>query len=286
MNTADITPQGKISKMLHIALVSVIVIVPVILVCVIYVYPFLRSFESSLRYKDALSLYNYKYAMRVYGGDILFTIYVSVLSLFFVMLIAVFVGGILVIRGNRVIEFFFKMPLFIPFVVVGHAMRTFLAPRGLLNSMLSQIGLVDMNNPPNIIFGALGIIISLTWKQMAFALLLVMAAFRSVDRSYLEAARNFGAGTFRLITGILLPLSKGSIGVAAVLIFSSFLQNFSVVMMMGNAGGSKHIMVNIYNIINYLNDMPLANALGVISYLLALGAAIIYFKEGMKKNVS
>jgi len=286
MNTADVTPQRKTSKMLHIALVSVIIIVPVILVCVIYVYPFFRSFESSLRYKDAISIYNYKYALRVYGGDILFTIYVSVLSLFFVMLIAVFVGGFLVIRGNRVIEFFFKMPLFIPFVVVGHAMRTFLAPRGLLNSMLSQIGLVNMDNPPNIIFGALGIVISLTWKQMAFALLLVMAAFRSVDRSYLEAARNFGAGTFRLITGILLPLSKGSIGVAAVLIFSSFLQNFSVVMMMGNSGGNKHIMVNIYNIINYLNDLPLANALGVISYLLALGAAIIYFKEGMKKNVS
>lgn len=43
-------------------------------------------------------------------------------------------------------------------------------------------------------------------------------------------------------------------------------------------------MVDIYHIITYLNDMPLANALGVISYVLALGAAVIYLREGMKKN--
>jgi hypothetical protein len=31
--------------------------------------------------------------------------------------------------------------------------------------------------------------------------------------------------------------------------------------------------------------MTLANALGVISYLLALGAAVIYLQEGLKKDV-
>jgi len=269
---------------LYVVLISLIVLIPVSLVCIVYIYPFLLSFASSLQYKDTLSFYNYEYAMRVYGGDILFTIYVSLLSLACVMLIAVFAGGWLVIHGNRLIEFLFKIPLFIPFVVVGHAMRTFLAPRGVLNALLSQIGLLDIENPPNMIYGALGIVIALTWKQTAFALLLIMSAFRSVDRSYFEAARNFGASTWRQITGILLPLARGSIGVVAVLIFSSFLQNFSVVMMMGNSGKNKHIMVNIYHIINYMYNMPLANALGVISYVLALGAAIIYLRQGMRKD--
>ncbi|MDR2456667.1 MAG: ABC transporter permease subunit [Deltaproteobacteria bacterium] len=271
-------------KILRLAALLAIVLTPVALVCVEYVYPFLSSLGSSLRYKGELSLYNYQYALGVYGGDIAFTIYVSLLSLILVMLIAVLAGGWMIVKGGGVIEFIFKIPLFIPFVVVGHAMRTFLAPKGLLNSMLSQIGLVDLSSPPNLIYGALGIVISLAWKQTAFALVLVMAAYRSVDRSYLEAARNFGASTWRQITGILLPLSKGSVGAASVLIFSSFLQNFSTVMMMGNPGGRKHIMVDIYHIINYLNDLPLANALGVISYLLALGSAVLYLREGMRKN--
>jgi ABC-type Fe3+ transport system permease subunit len=74
--------------------------------------------------------------------------------------------------------------------------------------------------------------------------------------------------------------------VASILIVTSFLQNFSVVMMMGNSGGAKHIMIDIYHSMTYLQDFPLANALGVISYLLALGAAVIYLKEGLKKDGS
>jgi ABC-type Fe3+ transport system permease subunit len=200
------------------------------------------------------------------------------------MTIAIFLGGYLTIKSNRIIEFLFKIPLFIPFVVVGHAMRTFLAPKGLLNSLISLTGLINMDNPPGFIYGAPGIIISLTWKQTAFALLLVMSAFRSVDYSFLEAARNFGTSTFRQIVDFLLPLSKGSLGVTSILIITSFLQNFSVVMMMGNSGKAKHLMVDIYHTITYLQDMPLANAMGVISYLFALGAAVIYMRQGLKKD--
>ena len=285
--TTDITQTLKryrTMRLFYALLGTLIVAPPVFIISVEYVYPFILSFISSVHYNGALSLHNYAYAFRIYGRDILFTIYVSVLSLVCVMFVAVFLGGYLTIKSNRIIEFLFKIPLFIPFVVVGHAMRTFLAPKGILNSLISLTGLVNMENPPNFIYGAPGIIISLTWKQMAFALLLVMSAFRSVDHSFLEAARNFGASTFRQITDFLLPLSKSSLGVASILIVTSFLQNFSVVMMMGDSGKAKHLMVDIYHTITYLQDMPLANAMGVISYLLALGAAVIYLRQGLKKD--
>ncbi len=286
MNDFEVTlHKYQRGKILYRILGCIILLPPITIILVEYVYPFLLSFLSSFEFEGGYSLGNYAYALRVYGIDILFTIYVSFLSLICVMLISIFLGGYLTIKSNKVIEFLFKIPLFIPFVVVGHAMRTFLAPKGLLNSMLSMIGLINLDDPPSFIYGAAGIVISLTWKQMAFALLLVMAAFRSVDESYLEAARNFGTSTFRQITDFLLPLCKSSLGVAAILIVTSFIQNFSVVMMMGNSGGAKHIMVDIFHAINYLNDMPLANALGVISYLLALGAAVIYLRQGLKKDV-
>ena len=263
---------------------AAVVLPPVALVCVEYVYPFLLSLQSSFQKDGRTSLENYAYALSVYGPDVLFTIYVCFLSLALVLFLSVVIGGFLTLHRNRFLEFVFKIPLFIPFVVVGHAMRTFLAPKGLLDSLLSQIGVIDINNPPNFIYGAVGIVIALTWKQLAFSLLLVMSAFQSVDRSYLEASRTLGAGTLRQIRDFLIPLSKSSIGVTAVLLLTSFLQNFSVVMMMGDSGGSKHIMVDIYSIITYLNDLPLANALGVISYLLALGPAILYLTEGMKQH--
>lgn len=264
---------------------TIIIVPAVLLVVVEYVVPFFRSLVSSFMVDNEFSVENYIVVKDQYLENIFYTIFLSVASLFFVILISIIVGGYLSIYTDKVIEFFFKIPLFIPFVVVGHAMRVFLAPKGLLNVLLAQIGLIDIENPPEIAFGAVGTIIALTWKQVAFSLLLVMGAFRSVDKSYLEAARNFGASPLKQIKDILIPLSLPTIGVSAILIFTSFLQNFSVVMMMGKGGsGPRHIMIDIYHRITYLNDLGVANALGTVSYVLALGAAIIYLKRVLKKN--
>lgn len=286
MNDSKVNVKSLDTKEFLYGLLGVIIVLPaVVLVCIEYVYPFFISFASSIEVDGVYSLENYRYVFDVYLADIFYTLFISVASLVCVLIISIIIGGYLTIHTDRVIEFFFKIPLFIPFVVVGHAMRTFLAPKGILNSILSQAGLVNLESPPDFMYGFVGTVIALTWKQMAFALLLIMAAFRSVDKSYLEAARNFGASTLRQITDILLPLSLGSIGVSAVLIFTSFLQNFSVVMMMGKGDGPQHIMIDIYHRITYLNDMGVANALGVVSYLLAMGAAIIYLRKVMGHDV-
>jgi ABC-type spermidine/putrescine transport system permease subunit I len=234
------------AKKISYGILGAIIVLPaVILVCIEYVYPFFLSFISSLKVNGVYTLKNYQYVFDVYLKDIFYTVALSGAALVCVLIISVCVGGYLTIHTNRIMEFFFKIPLFIPFVVVGHAMRTFLAPKGLLNSMLSQIGLVNLNSPPEFAYGFVGTVIALTWKQMAFALLLIMGSFRSVDKSYLEAAKNLGASTFKQIKDILLPLSIGSIGVSAILIFTSFLQNFSVVMMMGKGDGPQHLMIDI-----------------------------------------
>ncbi len=279
----DRTEQRQRTKELLYKLLGAVIVIPaVLLILTEYVYPFIQSFLVSLQVEGQFSLENYKYIFEVYGQDILYTIFVSAASLIVVLLVSIIVGGYLTLNENPFIEFMFKLPLFIPFVVVGHAMRTFLAPKGIMNSLLSLIGLVNIDAPPEYAYGPIGTIIALSWKQIAFALLLIMSAFQSVDKSYLEAARNLGASKFRQIREILLPLSFGSIAVSSVLIFTSFLQNFSVVMMMGSGTGARHIMVDIYQQINYLNNMGVANALGSVSYVLALGAAIVYLRKAAK----
>lgn len=268
------------SKELLYKLLGALIVLPaVLLILTEYVYPFIQSFLTSLQVDGQFSWENYSYIFRIYGQDILYTIFVSAASLVLVLIVSIIVGGYLSLNDNPFIEFMFKLPLFIPFVVVGHAMRTFLAPKGIVNSLLSLIGLINIDTPPEYAYGPIGTILALSWKQIAFALLLIMSAFQSVDKSYLEAARNLGASKFRQIREILLPLSFGSIAVSSVLIFTSFLQNFSVVMMMGSGEGARHIMVDIYQQINYLNNMGVANALGSVSYVLALGAAIVYLRK-------
>jgi len=199
-------------------------------------------------------------------------------SLGLVIAIAALVCGYLRIVGHRSVEFLFKVPLFVPFVVVGHGMRVLLAPRGTLNSALAQVGVVDLSDPPSIAFTWIGIVISLVWKNLALAVLLVLGAYRAVDEAFLEAARNMGASTFRQIRDILLPMSAPSLVVASAFMFTSMLASFSVPLMIGGGESPHMLMVDVYYRINYQDDLGTANALGVVSYLFAMGVAGYYLR--------
>jgi putative spermidine/putrescine transport system permease protein len=271
--------QWRAGAWLLLALPSLAIVVG------LFFMPFVRSaITSFLNDAGEFTLQNYATAYRLYAGDVLYTIFVSAVSLVLVLIIAVLVSGFVRIYGGQWVEFLFKIPLFVPYVVVGHAMRVFLAPHGLLNSGLATLGLVNLDHPPSIAYSWVGISVSLAWKNMALAILLTLGAFESVGDTFLEAARNFGAGWFRQVKDVLLPMSATSIAVAAVLIFTSMLASFSIPMMIGGGEGPQMVMIDVYYRIKQQNDLGVANALGVVSYLCASGAAIYYLRSVTKKG--
>lgn len=250
-----------------------------ILLLVVFILPFFRVLEDGLFPKGQFSTAGFAKVQQLYVGDVFYTLYISFAALAITMVCAILLGAYLRLHACRLIEFLFKIPLFIPYVVVGHAMRTFLAPHGTLNSFLSVVGLIDINNPPSLAFSAGGIIIALVWKNLAFALLLIMAPFQTVSDSHLRAAQNFGAGFFRQVTDVLVPMCKKSIMIISVLLFTSMMGSFSIPIMMGNGKGPQMLMVDLYYRITYQNDLVTANALGIISFILSLGAAWYYVRK-------
>src|SRR2546426_526518 len=192
---------------------------PLAIVVWLFFIPFLSSAHLSFLREGEWSLRNYWLVWRLYKYDVLYTLWISLVSLVLVIGIAVLLCEYLRIVGHRPVEFLFKIPLFVPFVVVGHGMRVLLAPRGTLNSALAQVGLVDLADPPSIAFSGAGIVVSLVWKNLALAVLLVLGAYRAVDESFLEAARNVGASSFRQIKDILVPMAAPSLVVASAFMF-------------------------------------------------------------------
>ncbi len=261
-------------------LLPLVLIAPsVILLSVVFIFPFFRVIYDGLFKEGRLSFEGFKKVTDFYVEDIFYTIFISVIALFLTLLFGILIGAFLRLYKSKWIEFLFKIPLFIPYVVVGHAMRTFLAPHGTLNSFLSVLRLIDLNNPPSLAYSSTGIIIALVWKNIAFALLLIMAPFQVIGDSYLQAAQNAGAGFLRLVKDVLIPMSRSSILVSGIIIFTSMMGSFSIPMMMGNGDGPKMIMIDLYYRITYQNDIATANALGMISFLLSLGAAWFYVRK-------
>ena len=248
------------------------------MLALVFLWPLGTSVVASFTREGQWTLANYDTVRRLYAQDVLYTIGVAAAGTALTFLVTIPTCGWLRVRAWGPVEFLLKVPLFVPFVVVGHGMRVLLAPRGTLNSALAQVGVVDLSDPPSIAFTWIGIVISLVWKNLALAVLLVLGAYRAVDEALLEAARNMGASTFRQIRDILLPMSAPSLVVASAFMFTSMLASFSIPLMIGGGEPPHMLMVDVYYRINYQDDLGTANALGMVSYLFAMGAAGYYLR--------
>jgi ABC-type sugar transport system permease subunit len=228
----------------------------------VFLWPVAASVLASFTREGAWSLANYGTVWRLYTRDVVYTVAVAAAATVVTFAATVPVCGWLRSRAFGPVEFLLKVPLFVPFVVVGHAVRVFLSPYA-----------------PGVSGSWGGLVLALAWKHAGLAALLLLGAFRGVEEHYLEAARNVGAGSGRLTRDILLPMSAPSVAVSAVLIFSSMLASFSIPLMMSRGSGPQMLMIDVYYRYGQHGDFATASALGVIAYLLATGAAFVYLRR-------
>jgi ABC-type sugar transport system permease subunit len=259
--------------------------VPAIAVIVlIFCLPLAQSLVYSFLREGQFSFANYALVFRFYWQDVVYTVIVATTGLALAFAVGIPLAGYLRLHHAPVVEFLLKVPLFVPFVVVGHAMAIFFDQRGWLLLPLYALGLISPDPGPGVDQGRLDfdLAMALAWKHLGLIMLLLVGAFRAVDESYLEAARGFGAGMFRQVWQVLVPMSAPSIILAAVLAFSSMLASFSIPLMMGEGAGPQMLMIHLYHRFGLHGDLGGASAIGVVSYLLAAGAAYYYLRAVLR----
>jgi ABC-type spermidine/putrescine transport system permease subunit I len=162
-------------------------------------------------------------------------------------------------------------------VVVAQMMNSFLAPHGLLNIALAKLGLIDIDQPLQL-FNFSGLSFGFIWKMVPFSVLIIHGGFQMIDE-----ARSAGARLFKIITRILIPMSKSSIMVALVLVYSQIVGTFTLPYMLIGGKSPTTITVDIAHRVNYFRDFGVANSLGVFSYFLVFFTAIYYLRSSVKK---
>jgi putative spermidine/putrescine transport system permease protein len=257
------------------------------LVAALFLYPLGFSLISAFTGPaGGFSLQAFGKAFELYSSDILFTIVIVVTSCVLTALAAVAIAGTLTLGENPwivgILRALYRWPLFIPFIVAAQCMRTFLAKNGLMNNSFVSLGLMEPLQAVSYLDWR-GIIITFVWKQTPFVALLLAGALASLDRATLEAGRNLGASRLRILLELALPQVMPTLLVALVLSFVTMLSVLSVPMMVA---GSQPTMLTVDMAfrINAYGDYATANALGVITYLISAGAAILYIRHGMAKE--
>ncbi len=257
------------------------------LVAVLFLYPLGFSLVSAFTRPDgSFGLDAFAKAFELYSTDIVFTVVIVLSSCALTALAAIVIAGTLTLGENRwivgTLKALYRWPLFIPFIVAAQCMRTFLAKNGLMNNSFVSLGLIEPLQAVSFLDWR-GIIATFVWKQTPFVALLLAGALASIDRATLEAGRNLGASRVRVLLELALPQVMPTLLVALVLSFVTMLSVLSVPMMVS---GSQPTMLTVDMAfrINAYGDYATANALGVITYLISAGAAILYLKRGMAKE--
>ncbi len=265
-----------------------LVLPAVMAILLLYLYPFLASFWKSFISKEGVfSVANYEKTLRLYQYDILFTFGVTAFSTFIATVISIFVAVYLrLTKGwlSNIIGILYRLPIFLPFVVIAQMMRSFLAPHGTLNLFFAKLGLIDLENPLQL-FNWIGLSFGFIWKQAPFMILIILGGFQMIDNSYIEAAKSVGAKLPQIITKVLIPMNKPTILIAVTLVFCSLVGCFSFPYMLIGGKTPVTITVDIAHRVNYFGDYGVANALGVFSYILVSLLAIYYVRSMMKKGL-
>src|SRR5213076_3575408 len=104
----------------------------------------------------------------------------------------------------------------------------------------------------------------------------------SLESQHIEAARNLGARRLRVLVDIVLPQVRGTLLVGLVLSFVTMLSVLSVPLMI-NPNSPTMITVDVAYRINTFADYAVANALCLLSLLLAAVGAAFYLRHAVKR---
>jgi len=255
-------------------------------VALFFVMPLVLSAVGAFRAADGgFTLAHFAKSIDLYTKDIVFTIGIVGLSTLLISIVAIAIAGYLTLGENpravALLRWLYRWPLFIPFVVAGQVMRTFLAKNGLLNHVLIGTGLIEPLSAESMLDWR-GIVVAFVWKQAPFVTLLLAGAMASLDRTHVEAARNLGAPRWRVLFGIVLPQVRGTLLVGLVLSFVTMLSVLSVPLMI-NPNSPTMMTVDVAYRISTLSDYAVANALCLISLLLAAVGAAFYLRHAVQK---
>jgi putative spermidine/putrescine transport system permease protein len=271
-------------------LISLALVAPALAILLaLFVYPLgfslVTAFEGEA---GAWTVGNFTKAFDFYWRDIGFTVLIVGLSTLLIGGFAIAIGGFLTLAENpravAALRWLYRWPLFIPFVVAGQLMRTFLAKNGMMNNALVELGLLGPLQADSYLDWR-GIVVTFVWKQTPFVALLVAGAMAALDRATIEAARNLGAGRLRVLLEIVLPQVRQTLVVGLILSFVIMMSVLSVPLMI-NAQSPTMLTVDMAFRINAYGDYGVANALGFVSYLMTGMVAWVYLRQGVKEGVA
>lgn len=187
-------------------------------------------------------------------------------------------------RGRGLVRAAVLVPWALPTVVAGLLWRfLFDAQAGIANVVLAGMGVID--EPVVWLIRAatawVPVILADAWKTTPFVALLLLAGLQSIDPALDEAAAVDGAGAWRRLWHVTLPLLRPALAVALVFRSLDAFRVFDLIYVLTGGGpgtATEPIALYAFNALFSNLRFGYGAALSVIVFLVTFGLALLYLK--------
>lgn len=178
-------------------------------------------------------------------------------------------------QGTRTILFVLcTIPFWTSNLIRMIAWVPFLGRNGLLNRALIGAGVIDQ--PLEfLLFSDFAVILALVHLYTLFMVVPIFNTMMRIDRRLIEAAVDAGAGFWRVIWHVIIPLTKPGIAIGSIFVLVLVMGDFATVRLM-SGGQSASVGLMISNQISLLQyPAAAANAVVLLAVVLLMVAGIL-----------
>ena len=170
-------------------------------------------------------------------------------------------------RGRTAVITLVELPLVLPPTVAGIGLLAAFAGRvGLLSDILDPIGV-------SVVFTTTAVVIAICFVAGPFYLRQAIASFETLDKDVLDAARVDGAGPFRVLVSVSIPLASTGLAAGAALAFARGVGEFGATIMF--AGNLRAVTQTLPLLIYQDFELDFNLSLAISALLVVVSAAVL-----------
>ena len=179
-------------------------------------------------------------------------------------------------RTRRVLVVAVLIPLWASYLVKVYTWRTILAENGVLNWLLSPLGIEGPG------YSLVGLWLVFTYLWLPYMILPIYAGLERIPPSLLEASADLGARSGRTFARVVLPLAFPAVVAGSIFTFSLTLGDYIT----PEVVSSKQFIGNvIYDNIGVANNLPFAAAYAFVPIAVMIGYLYVAKRLGAFENL-
>ena len=180
-------------------------------------------------------------------------------------------------RGRRFVQFVYKLPLMIPYLVGVALTIVLFGNGGIVARTLFALGIIDSTGDfPRLIYShaGWGIMFVYLWKQIPFTTLILYSVLMGLGKESEEAAVTLGAGRWQTFWHVTLPQIMPGVESATIIVFAFNFGSFEVPFILGG-GFPNTLPVEAWRAFDDADYSKRLRAMAIVMFIGLLSSAVL-----------